>query len=161
MSNTLLTIKPRKRISLTPLIDVVFILLMFFMLTSTFNQWKAIDLVSGAASETPLAINSDSPPQLLILHQDGLLSLKGGPSSKVGALEHVGVETVAPALALDKTVVVFPEPQANVQTIIATLEQLKAVGVQTITLGNSVPNTEVPKDASVIAKQSKNLQVSL
>lgn len=31
-------------ISLTPLIDVVFILLVFFMLASSFMEWRAIDL---------------------------------------------------------------------------------------------------------------------
>lgn len=39
--------RPRRRraaISLTPLIDVVFILLVFFMLASSFLDWRAIDL---------------------------------------------------------------------------------------------------------------------
>jgi len=42
-----LAAKPRRRrplISLTPLIDVVFILLIFFMLASSFLHWRAIDL---------------------------------------------------------------------------------------------------------------------
>ncbi|MGM0412317.1 MAG: ExbD/TolR family protein [Pseudomonadota bacterium] len=39
---------PRRRlISLTPLIDVVFILLVFFMLASTFMEWRLIDLQIG------------------------------------------------------------------------------------------------------------------
>jgi len=48
--------RPRRRratISLTPLIDVVFILLIFFMLASSFLDWRALDLGtplrSGAA----------------------------------------------------------------------------------------------------------------
>ena len=40
--------RPRRRlISLTPLIDVVFILLVFFMLASSFSQWRVVDLVVG------------------------------------------------------------------------------------------------------------------
>ncbi|MFP4132454.1 MAG: ExbD/TolR family protein [Thiohalospira sp.] len=39
---------PRRRlISLTPLIDVVFILLVFFMLASSFMEWRLIDLEVG------------------------------------------------------------------------------------------------------------------
>jgi biopolymer transport protein ExbD len=40
---------PRRRrlISLTPLIDVVFILLVFFMLASSFMEWRLIDLQLG------------------------------------------------------------------------------------------------------------------
>ncbi|MEM7171619.1 MAG: biopolymer transporter ExbD [Pseudomonadota bacterium] len=34
----------RARISLTPLIDVVFILLVFFMLASNFTQWRQIEI---------------------------------------------------------------------------------------------------------------------
>ena len=46
--------RPPLRISLTPLIDVVFILLVFFMLASTFHDWRAIPLQSsgrGAGTE--------------------------------------------------------------------------------------------------------------
>ena len=39
---------PRRRlISLTPLIDVVFILLVFFMLASSFMEWRLVDLQLG------------------------------------------------------------------------------------------------------------------
>lgn len=36
--------KPKNLVSLTPLIDVVFILLLFFMLTSSFSQFRQIEL---------------------------------------------------------------------------------------------------------------------
>ena len=40
----------RKLIGLTPLIDVVFILLLFFMLTSSFFQWQSLDLTMSTPS---------------------------------------------------------------------------------------------------------------
>src|SRR3546814_18552679 len=40
----------RRLISLTPLIDVVFILLVFFMLASSFVDWRAIVLDTPAAA---------------------------------------------------------------------------------------------------------------
>ncbi|MCX4187566.1 ExbD/TolR family protein [Methylophaga sp. OBS4] len=42
----------RRAISLTPLIDVVFILLLFFMLSSTFMQWRQIDVSAPSETET-------------------------------------------------------------------------------------------------------------
>ncbi|WP_253285859.1 MULTISPECIES: biopolymer transporter ExbD [unclassified Ruegeria] len=45
----------RRRMSMTPLIDVIFLLLLFFMLSSTFSRFSEIELSSatqGAASET-------------------------------------------------------------------------------------------------------------
>lgn len=47
----------RARISITPLIDVVFILLLFFMLSSSFMQWRQLDLPlpsAGAAADAPV-----------------------------------------------------------------------------------------------------------
>jgi biopolymer transport protein ExbD len=49
----------RKQISMTSLIDVIFLLLLFFMLSSTFTRFAEIPLVwatagrQGAAAETP------------------------------------------------------------------------------------------------------------
>ena len=45
--------KRKNAISLTPLIDVVFILLLFFMLTSSFVPWRIVD--------TPLSMTPDTP----------------------------------------------------------------------------------------------------
>lgn len=41
--------RPPLRISLTPLIDVVFILLVFFMLASNFHDWRAIPLQTSGS----------------------------------------------------------------------------------------------------------------
>lgn len=43
--------RPRRRpsINLTPLVDVVFILLVFFMLAFSFMEWRAIDLNTSRA----------------------------------------------------------------------------------------------------------------
>ncbi|WP_416899441.1 MAG: ExbD/TolR family protein [Minwuia sp.] len=61
---------PRRTIiSLTPLIDVVFILLIFFMLASSFERWRAIGLEAqppGAAGEAMLGA------MLVEIRPDGL-----------------------------------------------------------------------------------------
>ena len=63
----------RRAISLTPLIDVVFILLLFFMLSSTFIQWRQIDV------SAPTEASSDTKTQrILTLKSDqGLFSFDG------------------------------------------------------------------------------------
>ena len=42
--------KPRRRLSMTSLIDVIFLLLLFFMLTSTFSKFSEVELASAAGS---------------------------------------------------------------------------------------------------------------
>ena len=46
---------PRSRISLTALIDVVFILLLFFMLTTQFTRWRSLDVPMAQETAEPVA----------------------------------------------------------------------------------------------------------
>jgi biopolymer transport protein ExbD len=56
--------KARRRLSMTSLIDVIFLLLLFFMLTSTFSKFSEVELTAAAqAADAP----SDSPPLFLQL----------------------------------------------------------------------------------------------
>lgn len=65
----------RRKLSLTSLIDVIFLLLLFFMLSSTFSKYGEIPFLSGmSGTAAPLA----DPP--LFLRLDGSdLSLNGMP----------------------------------------------------------------------------------
>lgn len=114
-----------RKISLTALIDVVFILLMFFMLTSTFSQWKAVDFQSPVASTEPTA----DQPTVLILSADGSLRRADG------ALKIQTGQAVDPgAFRADEVLVLLPEADARVQTIVQRLEELKNLKLA-VTLG--------------------------
>ena len=131
----------RRTISLTPLIDVVFILLMFFMLTSTFMHWKAIDLWVPVASP-----GGDAQKlQPVILHADGALSLHGRPLAWSDA-DAADTDAVDGPAVLDpaRTVVVFPEADARVQTIVTAFERLAAHGIVGATLGDVLDRRTEP-----------------
>ncbi|MGY6706202.1 ExbD/TolR family protein [Roseinatronobacter sp.] len=59
----------RGRLSMTSLIDVIFLLLLFFMLSSTFARQGELplDLAMGGATSRP-----DTPPAFVQLRADGL-----------------------------------------------------------------------------------------
>ncbi|WP_120499743.1 biopolymer transporter ExbD [Roseovarius sp. EL26] len=63
----------RRRLSLTSLIDVIFLLLLFFMLTSTFSKFSEVDLTTATSGVNTL---SKHRPIFLKLGQDAL-SLNG------------------------------------------------------------------------------------
>lgn len=109
MSNVL---APRRRrpISLTALIDVVFILLMFFMLTSTFSQWQALSLTSASADSHA----TTSEPQLVLIYADGRLRVLHETLSPL--LSH---GTLAAALTHGVPVVISAEESATLQQITA------------------------------------------
>lgn len=116
----------RRAVSLTALIDVVFILLMFFMLTSTFSRWKAVDFhFPVAGPELP------QQPQAMILHANGALSLNGRPFSVSPSGDSGGLDSTRP-------VVVFPEAETRLQIIISAFEQLQAAGISGVSLGKSL-----------------------
>lgn len=43
-------LRPRRRLSMTSLIDVIFLLLLFFMLSSTFARFAEVEVSGGSAS---------------------------------------------------------------------------------------------------------------
>jgi len=96
----------RRGISLTPLIDVVFILLLFFMLSSSFMQWRQIDLpipAQGEAQDQELLVvrllnNSGElsigEQQLALADRDALRAILSANPDKVIALDVAdGVDT--------------------------------------------------------------------
>lgn len=66
--------KTRRRLSLTSLIDVIFLLLLFFMLSSTFSKFSEVELTAGGTGQNARA--SDVPPVFLRLAEADL-SLNG------------------------------------------------------------------------------------
>ncbi len=104
--------RSKARIGLTPLIDVVFILLLFFMLTSTFVERTAVDV--STPSTAPSAAD---PTDILRIRLDGAgLQVNGAPVP-VEALAEVLAEQpretdgviieVVPGVPLDDTVAVM------------------------------------------------------
>lgn len=71
--------KRRKRLSMTSLIDVIFLLLLFFMLSSTFSRFAEVELNAGSGGSA-----AQTPPENLLflrLTQDGM-TLNGAPIDK-------------------------------------------------------------------------------
>lgn len=62
------TPRPRRRPSLTPMIDVVFLLLIFFMLAARFGVSGAVPITLTAGAGQAY----DGPPRLLDIAPDGL-----------------------------------------------------------------------------------------
>ncbi|KAA5604086.1 biopolymer transporter ExbD [Roseospira marina] len=120
----------RPLVSLTPLIDVVFILLVFFMLATSFMDWRVIGL------DTPhhTAPTTASPTKSTTLRIDvgaRELRLDGQPAT----LEQIA-RTVAARLETtpDQRVLVRPAPGVPLQRAVTVLDHLAALGVSAMAL---------------------------
>lgn len=117
----------RAVISLTPLIDVVFILLIFFMLASSFLNWRSIELAapaqaaSGASQDDALTVR---------LHADGLM-LNGDAITLDDLTAHVQEHLVA---APDGRVLVQVTPGVPLQDAITIVDRLAEVGAVDLSL---------------------------
>ena len=115
-------------ITLTPLIDVVFILLVFFMLASSFLDWRAVDLrLTGASSGGP----SPTSVMLVVLRADGSLTLDGEPATQDAVLARTreNVDGDEPF-----SIVVRPEDKVELQQMVGLIDVLKAAGAVDIAL---------------------------
>lgn len=115
MLEGLVPARSRRRISLTPLIDVVFILLMFFMLTASFNQWRALPLLAPVAGEPAV----DNKPRQLVLADNGELRAAG---------ESLGQCDQQPLDGFDADLLVAPAASVSLQQLVLCLEYLRDSG---------------------------------
>lgn len=117
--------QPRRRPSLTPMIDVVFLLLVFFMLASRFGAEVAIDLPLAAASDKPY----QGPPRLIDIRPEGLAL--NGAAMDVDEL----LATMGPMmLSHDDAIILRPRDGADLQRIVAVMERLTGAGYETLVL---------------------------
>ena len=118
----------RTLISLTPLIDVVFILLVFFMLASSLQDWRAIELVTPARAEVPGVPMEGA--LLIEVRPDGL-RLSAEPVSLDELLDRVGRRVTGQP---DVRVLVKPAHGVVLQETVRVLDALAATGVTGLSL---------------------------
>lgn len=119
--------RPRPRMNIAPLIDVVFLMLIFFMLTSTFIDTASIDL--SMARSGPGAGAGDM--LLVDVKRDGELRLNG----LTLGLEDLGPELAARVGAqVDTPVALRAEARVPVQRLVAVMDSIQGVGMSNIRL---------------------------
>ena len=121
--------RPRRKPSLTPMIDVVFLLLVFFMLAARFGQDMELALTT-AGTGTPY----EGPPRLVEVSPDGA-SLNGTALP----LEQL-VAGLAPLMRTkDDTVILRPDADASLQDLVTVIDLLQAAGIAQIVIAEGRP----------------------
>lgn len=119
----------KRNINLTPLIDVVFILLVFFMLASSLTDWRSIQLATGTAPAEP----GQAPTAVIHI-------------TAAGGFRYQGTlyDSAAPVAAKLRTrlhkgkisaVVVQPGKGVRLGPTIAAFDALAGAGIESLALG--------------------------
>jgi len=126
----------RRLISLTPLIDVVFILLVFFMLTASAPQWKTILL-----GDPVRAGNGDRPPTALLIRMDR----EGGlivDRQRVPRDKLAGLLQAAHRAAPGRPIVLQPERGIPMQQVVDLIDSLSGVPTVSVSLMRNAEATK-------------------
>ncbi|HAO25809.1 MULTISPECIES: biopolymer transporter ExbD [unclassified Methylophaga] len=117
----------RRMISLTPLIDVVFILLLFFMLSSGFTHWRQMDITAASESYNTDEIRTQYH---LVLQTAGEYEFdkRRYPLSKLSPVKQTRAEDKRSVF------VVSVAEGVTTQQLIDFLDQLKTIGVEKVSL---------------------------
>ncbi len=125
------------KISLTPIIDVVFILLIFFMLATNFQSFNKTEI--KISNETASISQSDKKIFLIEFNKDSEFKLNGTTAS----LDSIKSDIISSKNNGDDFVVITkPLEGADVQLILSVLANLKSSNIENVTLGVSKDNTD-------------------
>jgi len=132
--------RPAPELKMTPMIDVVFLLLVFFIWTSSFEP-PEFDLPS-LIGQTPLeGVGTDTSPApaeafdeivIGLARREGNLAvmLNGQPIESLAALKHRLVEIIA--LGVQPPVVIDPADEITMNTAVAAYDTARAAGADRV-----------------------------
>jgi len=119
----------RPLISLTPLIDVVFILLVFFMLASSFSTEQVIEMLTPSATQS--APDGQAGAALVRLSPGGRLDLNGEPLTRAKLAERVAAWSVSEQ---PRRYLLQPDDGVTAQQAVHVMDLLKSSGAGSVSL---------------------------
>lgn len=120
-------IRKRGMASLTPLIDVVFLLLIFFMLTTSFLQTQSLSVVTPAPSAADLP--KDARVVEIWLNGDGSIAIDGKPIERAALAQGLNA---AIGERKDITVTILAERGSRTQALVSAVEAARQSGAKSV-----------------------------
>lgn len=124
-------------ISLTSLIDVVFTLIIFFVVTTTFEDRSAVEIALPEASAEP--VTQQAEPLLVVVDREGRYFVGG---NEVLRPEPEALREAIAAIAGDdreRPVVIRADARAAHQSVVTAMDVLGQLGFQRLQLATTPP----------------------
>ena len=116
-------------INVAPLIDIVFLLLIFFMLTSEFTDFKTIDMISPNQSST--SIQKNDLPIIINLSEDGLVEIDKTEIKLEDLSETIQMKLMN---SKNKKIVISTLNETKINNLIIVVDTIRSLGIENIAL---------------------------
>ncbi len=120
-------------INITPMLDIVFIMLIFFIVTTSFVKEKGLE-VSRPSNAPPKEVKQDKGPIVVRIASSGLISVKGRvlePRAVEANLEREKAEKP------NSPLIVAAHPDADTEALVTVLDAARAVGIESVNVATS------------------------
>jgi biopolymer transport protein ExbD len=126
--------KDETNIDLTPMLDVVFILLIFFVVTATFLSETAIDAASNENTPDQPPPPEDEKRNILVeLAANNDIILNGEPRPILESQIRANIDRLK-AENPQASVIIRPHIRSNVQTLILVMDASRQAGITNIAI---------------------------
>ena len=126
-------IEDEAEINITPMLDIVFIMLIFFIVTTSFVKEQGLE-VSRPSNSPPKEIKQKKGPIVVKIDASGLISVKGRilePRAVQANLEREKAEKP------DSPLIVAAHPEADTEALVTILDAAQAVGIGSVSVATS------------------------
>ena len=120
-------------INITPMLDIVFIMLIFFIVTTSFVKEKGLE-VSRPSNAPPKEIKQDKGPIVIKINSSSMISVKGRvlePRAVEANLEREKAEKPSSPL------IIAAHPEADTESLVTILDAAKAVGIEAVSVATT------------------------
>lgn len=122
-------------INITPMLDIVFIMLIFFIVTTSFVKEQGLE-VSRPSSSPPKEMKKDKGPIVVKINSGNLISIKGRvlePQAVEANLEREKAEKPTSPL------IIAAHPEADTEALVLILDAAKAAGIESVNVATTSP----------------------
>jgi len=127
-------IEDEAEINITPMLDIVFIMLIFFIVTTSFVKEEGLE-VSRPSNAPPKEIKQKKGPIVVKIDAASLISVKGRilePRAVEANLEREHAEKPTSSL------IIAAHPEADTESLVTILDAAKAVGIEAVSVATTV-----------------------
>jgi biopolymer transport protein ExbD len=120
-------------INITPMLDIVFIMLIFFIVTTSFVKEKGLE-VSRPSNSPPKEIMKKKGPIVVKVDSNGNITMKGRMLERKAVQANLEREK---AEKPDSPLIIAAHPDAETDALVTILDAAEAVGVASVSVATT------------------------